>query len=421
MELTYDILEEFALIFPLFMSYLWMAGGIVYYFRWEDGGKQRVDEPPVLEHYPGVSVIVPAHNESYAILETIESLKNLQYPELEIIIVNDGSTDETADILNAFAAEGSIRAIHLETNQGKAAAMRVGLLASKHELLVCLDGDALLDPHAITWLIRHFDGPRVGAVTGNPRIRTRSTLLGRIQVGEFSSIIGLIKRAQRVYGRVFTVSGVVTAFRKTALHRIGYWDLNKLTDDIDISWRLQMDHWAIRFESNALCWILMPETLKGLWSQRLRWAQGGVEVAFEHTRALCSWRKRHMWPILAEFCISMLWAYTIAILGISLLVNQIADIPTLPNLGEWLPSWGGALLGVTCLIQFALSLLIERRFETGQLKSYFWIIWYPGAYWLMTVCTSIVALPRTLLRSSSSRAVWTSPDRGEQFDVKHDR
>jgi biofilm PGA synthesis N-glycosyltransferase PgaC len=113
MELTYDILEEFALIFPLFMSYLWMTGGIVYYYRWEDGGKQRVDEPPELKHYPGVSVIVPAHNESYAILETIESLKNLQYPEFEIIVVNDGSTDETADILNAFSTAYSGEREHL--------------------------------------------------------------------------------------------------------------------------------------------------------------------------------------------------------------------------------------------------------------------------------------------------------------------
>lgn len=417
MEFIYDILQEFALIFPLFMSYLWMAGGIAYYFHWEEGGKQKFDEPPIPDHQPGVSVIVPAHNESYAILETIESLKKQKYPEFEIIVVNDGSSDDTAAILEQFVAEGSIRVIHLASNQGKAAAMRVGTLASQHEFLVCIDGDALLDCHALTWMMRHFESPRVGAVTGNPRIRNRSTLLGKIQVGEFSSIIGLIKRAQRIYGRVFTVSGVVAAFRKTALHRVGYWDLNKLTDDIDISWRLQMDHWAIRFESNALCWILMPETLRGLWSQRLRWAQGGVEVVLQHARTLCSWRQRHMWPVLFEFCISVLWSYTIAFLGVSLLIAQIIDAPALPRIGDWLPSWGGTLIGVTCLIQFALSLAIERRFEDGLFKSYFWVIWYPVAYWLIAVATSFVALPKTLLRGSAKRAVWTSPDRGEQFDA----
>ena len=107
-------------------------------------------------------------------------------------------------------------------------------------------------------LVKHLhESVRVGAVTGNPRIRNRSTLLGKLQVGEFSSIIGMIKRAQRIYGRVFTVSGVVVAFRKSALQRIGYWNCDMATEDIDVSWRLQLDHWDVRYEPNALCWILM--------------------------------------------------------------------------------------------------------------------------------------------------------------------
>ena len=413
----YFVLEEFALVYPLFMSYLWIIGGIVYFYHWEDGGKQQVNEPPKLEQYPPVSIIVPAHNESYAILETVNSLTALQYPEFEIIIVNDGSGDDTAEILDDLATREDIRVIHLETNQGKAAAMRVGALAALHEILVCIDGDAILDQHALPWLVRHFESPRVGAVTGNPRVRTRSTLLGKIQVGEFSSIIGLIKRAQRIYGRVFTVSGVVAAFRRTALSQVGFWDLNKLTDDIDISWRLQMNHWAIRFESNALCWILMPETLKGLWRQRLRWAQGGVEVALDHAPDLLLWRRRHMWPVFLEFMLSIIWSYTMLVLGISLLVEQVFDIPTLPNIAEWLPSWGGAILGLTCLFQFAVSLAIDSRYEKeGLSKFYFWIIWYPVVYWLLNVFTTIVALPKTILRRRNQRAVWTSPDRGEQFD-----
>ena len=94
--------------------------------------------------------------------------------------------------------------------------------------------------------------PHVGAVTGNPRIRTRSTLIGRIQVGEFSSIIGLIKRTQRIYGRVFTVSGVIAAFRRRALADVGYWSPDMITEDIDISWKLQLRHWDI-FSSRERC------------------------------------------------------------------------------------------------------------------------------------------------------------------------
>ena len=105
------------------------------------------------------------------------------------------------------------------------------------------------------WCGIFVDNPNVGAVTGNPRIRNRSTLLGRIQVGEFSAIVGMIKRAQRSYGQVFTVSGVIAAFRKSALHDVGYWSNDMVTEDIDISWKLQLAGWSIYFEPNALCWV----------------------------------------------------------------------------------------------------------------------------------------------------------------------
>ncbi len=414
LETFYHWMQEFALAYPLFMSYLWMVGGITYFFHWEDRRKWEVDEPPKLFTPPGVSIIVPAHNEAHSLAEMIDALLLQNYPDFELIVVNDGSTDDTAEIMDRYASQGLIRAFHLESNQGKAAAMRVGALAAEHEILVCIDGDAVLDVHALHWMVRHFEDARVGAVTGNPRVRTRSTLLGKIQVGEFSSIVGLIKRSQRIYGRVFTVSGVVAAFRRSALYDVGFWDVTKLTDDIDISWRLQMRHWSIRFESNALCWILMPETLKGLWHQRLRWAEGGMEVALDHFAGLLHWRSRHMWPVFAEFLLSVIWSYTMLFLGLSLLVSQVLSIPELPDLSEWLPSWGGALIGLTCLLQFALSVIIDGRYEKGLSKFYYWIIWYPVAYWLLSVFTTIVALPRAVFRRRR-KAVWTSPDRGEQF------
>jgi biofilm PGA synthesis N-glycosyltransferase PgaC len=160
--------------------------------------------------------------------------------------------------------------------------LRMAALAANSDFLICIDGDALLDRYATRWLMWHLvTGPRVGAVTGNPRIRNRSTLLGRLQVGEFSSIIGLIKRAQRIYGRIFTVSGVIAGFpRIAALHGVGYWNTDMVTEDIDVSWRLQMDFWDIRYEPNALCWILMPETLCGACgSSVFVGRREGVEVA----------------------------------------------------------------------------------------------------------------------------------------------
>ena len=211
---------------------------------------------------------MPCYNEADNGEDTLLAALNQNYPHIEVIAINDGSSDGTAQMLNRLAAQHErLRVVHLAQNQGKAMALRMGALAARSEYLVCIDGDAMLDPDAAAYLVAPLiDNPRVGAVTGNPRIRTRSTLIGRIQVGEFSSIIGLIKRTQRVYGQVFTVSGVVAAFRRTALDRVSYWSLDMITEDIDISWKLQRDHWSIFYEPRGLCWILMPRRCAGCGS-----------------------------------------------------------------------------------------------------------------------------------------------------------
>ena len=409
-----DFFWDFAYYYPLFMAYLWMIGGLYYRFHWEGENGKHYDEPPELDHYPPVTLLVPCHNEGEHVRDTIEYLVGQKYPEFEVVAVNDGSTDNTAEILDQLAHEYDVlRVVHLSENSGKANALRVGTMVSKHEYLVCIDGDALLDEHATTWLMRHFvESPRVGAVTGNPRIRNRTTLLGRLQVGEFSSIIGMIKRAQRIYGRIFTVSGVVAAFRKTALHRVGYWSTDMVTEDIDISWKLQLDHWDIRYEPNALVWILMPETLRGLWRQRLRWAQGGWETASKYFRNMFSWRKRRMWPVLLEYSISLVWSYAVFAIVTLWVLGKFIDMPPQWYVPTILPGWQGIILGVTCLLQFFVSLSIDSRYEKGLLRKYFWMIWYPLAYWLINVLTIVVAVPKSIFSKRGARATWKSLDRG---------
>jgi biofilm PGA synthesis N-glycosyltransferase PgaC len=407
-------LLDFAFYYPLFMAYLWMIGAIIYYQHWEKSKDFDFQHPPKLCAYPEVSIIVPCHNEGSDVQETMEYLLMQNYPYFEIIAINDGSTDNTLEILLSLAKiNKKLRVVNLEKNQGKAVAMNVGALFSKNEYLICIDGDALLAPNATTWIMRHFlSGPRVAAVTGNPRIRTRSTLMGKIQVGEFSAIIGLIKRAQRIYGRVFTVSGVVAGFRKAALHRVGYWSTDMVTDDIDISWKLQLDHWDIRFEPNALCWILMPETLRGLWRQRLRWAQGGAEVLIRYFKKLGLWKSRRMWGVYLEYLTSLFWSYTMVIITILWGLGLFLDLPEEIIVPTMIPSWGGVLLGLTCLLQFAVSLIIDSRYEKGIAKIYYWMIWYPIIYWLINVLTMVIGLIKAVLKKPNTRARWISPDRG---------
>lgn len=407
-------LYQFLFYYPLFMAYLWMTGALFYFKHWETGPAHQIENVPKMSEHPPVSIIVPCHNEENNINEIVKYLVDQQYPNFDIIAVNDGSTDNTGRLLDALADRVvSLRVVHLAKNQGKAMALRMGALMSENEYLICIDGDALLDKDATTWIMSHFlQGVRVGAVTGNPRVRTRSTLLGKIQVGEFSAIVGMIKRAQRIYGRVFTVSGVVAGFRKTALHQVGYWDINTVTDDIDISWKLQMNHWDIRFEPNALCWVLMPETIAGLCKQRLRWAQGGMEAFMNYGLHMLKWPKRRMWGVCLEYFTSVFWAYSMALVSLFWFLDQLMPMPDYLQVPSLIPGWNGVMLGTTCLLQFGVSLMVDSRYEKGIGKIYYWMIWYPFAYWLLSVFTTVIAVPKAIFKKRVARGSWESPDRG---------
>jgi len=407
------LILSFLFYYPLFMAYLWMTGAIFYYFRFE---KKYINLklPPLLKEYPGVAIVVPCHNEEENVRETVTQLLNQQYPDFEVIAINDGSSDQTQQILEEMAEQDKrLRVIQLAKNQGKAVALNTAALLTNKEFLVCIDGDTMLDENAVAWFMRHFvNGSRVGAVTGNPRIRNRSTLLGKVQVGEFSSILGLIKRAQRVYGRLFTVSGVISAFRKTALHEVGYWSPEMLTEDIDVSWKLQFEHWDIRYEPKALCWILMPETIAGLWRQRSRWAMGGVQALFKHFPQLFSWRNRRMWIIYFEFVTSLMWAYSMLIAIVISLLSFVMTMPNYLHVLPLLPGWTGVVIGTTCMLQITISMFLDYKYDVGLWKIYFWMIWYPLLYWMLNMLTIVVALPKVVYRNRKQRAVWVSPDRG---------
>ena len=412
-DFSWAWLSAFSFYYPLFMSYLWMTGAIYYFFHYERRPPRDVSRPPSLAEYAFVSVVVPCFNEEAQIEEVMRSLMGLAYPNFNVVAVNDGSSDHTGEILDRLGTQyPKLRVIHLAKNQGKAIALNTGCQFTDAQFVVCIDGDAMLEPHCVDWLMQHMRSARVAAVTGNPRVRTRSTLLGRIQVGEFSSIIGMIKRAQRTYGRLFTVSGVVACFRQHALRDVGYWSPDMLTEDVDISWKLQSRHWDVRFEPRALCWILMPETLRGLWRQRLRWAMGGTQVLLQNTRRLLHWRQRRLWPVYIEFGTSVIWAYTMTLMFGLWLWGTILGFPVPYYVPTVLPSWTGVVVGTTCLLQVALSLALDSHYDKGLRRHFFWMIWYPLLYWLLNVATTVVAVPRVLLRGKGKRARWTSPDRG---------
>ncbi len=409
------VISDFVFIYPLSMSIVWILGGWLFYWR-RERGQQHV--PPTLDHYERFSILVPAHNEVGQIEATVERLLALNYPDYEIIVADDGSTDGTTELLHRLCGQHErLRAVYMAHNGGKAAALNAACAVSRGDYILTIDADAQLEPDALRWMAYNFQqSPRVGAVTGNPRVLNRTTLLAKIQTVEFATIIGLIKRAQRApLGKVMTVSGVIAAFRKQALVDVGMWDTHMATDDIDISWRLQRRFWEIRYEPHAIIWMLVPESLSELWHQRLRWSLGGVEVLKKNADIWKDWKQRRLYPVYLESATSIVWAYCLWLIVALRALQLGADFFLGVEFGRGSnPMWVGATLTLVCIVMFLTSLILDDAYERRMLRYFFWVIWYPIAYWLINASTVVIGFAKVMLRKKGAKGqgVWKSPDRG---------
>ncbi len=406
MEKFISRLANYVFWYPFVMSLFWIVGSILFTRRREQSIELESNEI----EWPMISILIPCYNEEDTIEETIAYIDKIVYENKEIIAVNDGSKDKTGEILHKLAKQyDNLKIIDCKENRGKATALKLATFASKAEYLICVDSDAVLDPYAAHYLIYHFlhRGERLGAVTGNPRIRNRDTLLARLQIVEYASIIGAIKRSQRMWGKIMTVSGVVVAFRKKALVDVGLWDHDMITEDISISWKLQERFWDIRYEPRALCWMLVPETIRGIWKQRIRWAQGGQEVILRHWRIILDWRHRRLWPIYYEQWASLFWNYSWVIVTIYYFI--ISD--TIQELLIWL-TFSSFSLVFLCLIQLFISVIIDSKYD-NTFPYFLWGAWYPFIYWVLNATIVMFALPKAIKsRIKGGYATWTSPDRG---------
>lgn len=389
-----EMFGAYIFYYPIIMSLIWMIGGIYYHFRYE----RNQSDYPALTAHPLMSVLIPARNEAGNIRETVEAVLNSAYPNYEVIVINDASTDETEAIVRQLVAEHQqVRMLNLTVNQGKATALNYGFLMSKGEIIVTVDADCMLDARALHWMAWHFiNFPRVGALTGNPRVRNRTTLLAQIQTAEYASVIGLIKRTQRVLGKVLTVSGVIAAWRRQALLDVGLWSNDMITDDIDMTWKMEKRFWDVRYETKAIGWMLVPETLWGLW------------------------RQRRIWPLYIDYVLSIIWAHIFLLCMIFWSYGWLSgDWFLIAQLGNPVALWNGSVIALVCMLQFAVSLLVDNKYDKHLWLTYFWVIWYPVIYWVFNAMTVLVATPRGLTKKFGKAATWASPDRGLRA-VTHD-
>lgn len=268
--------------YPILGSFGWFIGVLCYNFLFKFRQKDWIEIPEEIE--PFITIMVPAHNEEIVIEKTIEYLMNqLNYSNYEVLVIDDGSTDDTPNILRRLAEKyDNLRVIRVEKNKGKAHAFDIGVAFTKGELILSNDADTVPEPDALNYYVNYFirrDANNISAVTANMDVQNRTKLIAKSQTVEFSSIVGIIKRTQiGVLGGIYAYSGANTMYRKDALIDVGLFRQDRATEDISIAWDHQLDGWASLFAPKIMFFMEVPENLKMLYRQRKRWAKGGTEV-----------------------------------------------------------------------------------------------------------------------------------------------
>lgn len=400
-------LAQFVFIYPVAMGVVWMVGGLCFWW-WRE--RRRTPSSP--DTWLTVSILVPCHNEAKAIAATCENLAGLDYPSYQVIFIDDASADDTQAILrDHIDATPTFHLLHLPRNQGKARALNAALALVKTPLVLVLDADTRLRDDALRLLAAPFTRqPRLGAVTANPIPLNRKGFWGRFQAAEFSSIIGLIKRCQRVWGRLFTVSGCATIFSARVLREAGGFSPSTATEDIDITWRIQRAGYEVWFEPAAVAYIQVPACFSEYWRQRRRWALGGWHLLRGHRGVFSSRRWRRLWPVYLDSALGYLWAF--AFVGLSLAWLLALTIGwRAPVVVSPIPAWPGAVVSVVCVTQMAVAARINGTHDPDLRRCLFWIPWYPLLFFAVSAIVAVGTAPEGLLGRLDRVGLWQSPTR----------
>ncbi|HEY1205500.1 MAG: glycosyltransferase [Bryobacteraceae bacterium] len=234
---------------------------------------------------PPVSVVIAAYDEERVVRKTVESVLANGYPDLEVVVVDDGSRDGTLRILReAFGGDARVR-IATQPNGGKASALNHAISLTANEILVAVDADTVFRPGAIYKLVRHFADPRVGAVSGNARVGNREKWITRFQSIEYIYGFNLDRRALDVLNAITVVPGAAGAWRKSLVLAAGGFGNATLAEDADLTLAIRRLGYRIRYDEEAVAYTEAPEDTRSLARQRFRWSFGTLQAAWKHRDA----------------------------------------------------------------------------------------------------------------------------------------
>ncbi|WP_235833677.1 glycosyltransferase [Aeromicrobium chenweiae] len=367
---------------------------------------------PMFTEAPRLSVVVPAFEEARVIDQCVRSIARSDYPHLEIVCVDDGSTDDTFARMQQLAADhpGVVRALR-QANAGKGAALNTGIAAAAGEVLVLVDSDGVFRPDTLTMLLRGFRSPRIGAVCGNDRPvnldRTLTRLLSLIShVGT-----GLMRRGLDVLGCLPVVSGNIGAYRRDVLDRVGPLRTDTLGEDLELTWRVHRAGFQVAFAPQALVYAESPSTLRGLWRQRVRWARGLLQTIEMH------------WPMVGNprygaFGVYLLFNLVTQVIAPFLQLSAAVGAGWLLAVDgtDWLPrTWWAwvLLLGVpTSLALLALALALDRAVD--DLRH----LWTVPLWPLYSTLMTFVVLDAVRLELGNAENRWNKLERTGTVSVR---
>lgn len=243
---------------------------------------------------PFISIIVPVYNEGKIIRNSISSLLKLDYKNYEIIIVNDGSTDDTRQIAESMvgfqdAVYGKIKiSLINQPNLGKARALNAGIFYSKADFVLCMDGDSQLSSESIKVAIRHFKDPKIGAVAGNVKVQNRKRFFTDLQALEYIEGLNMARSAQSYFRLVNIIPGPIGIFRKTAIEQAGFYSSDTYAEDADLTLKILSKGWKIYYEQKSISYTEAPITLQQLLKQRYRWTRGILQSIRKHKKIMLS-------------------------------------------------------------------------------------------------------------------------------------
>lgn len=401
-----NLMNDFVIGYPIVVAAVWIIGCL--YF----GRLQRLTKRPELtpKTSPLVSILVPAHNEEDTLRGAVASIAALHYHHFEVVLIDDKSDDATlqimTDLQREYQGKFTVKIVPIAINQGKANALNQGLKVAAGEYILGIDSDSILDYQSLTQLVQTLNSDQhIGAVAGKPVVRNRTTILGRLQLLEYIGVIDIIKKAQAfLTGRITTVSGVIVAFRRSALASVGGWNAAVMTEDIDITWRMYRHGWRVHYEPRAICWILVPESIRNLVRQRQRWSRGGLEVLVGN-RDILMHGSLSQRALLSETVISNIWAICTALSLISWVLNLVM-VRTVQLDGDIL-----LILLVISFTQFTIGFRASQAAAYLKWRDFLLVPVYILYYWMINLVSCIAAIISFVL-DPDRIGTWTSPDRG---------